>query len=59
MQTFLPFPWFARSVAVLDRLSRGRRRIAALHALGTLTGAVDSGDVEQMPQEVGIRRGGR
>lgn len=38
MQTFLPYPDFARSAAVLDRLRLGKQRVEAWQILLTLTG---------------------
>lgn len=38
MQTFLPYPCFERSVAVLDRKRLGKQRLEAHQILGALSG---------------------
>lgn len=39
MQTFLPYPSFARSAAVLDRQRLGKQRVEVVQILRALTGA--------------------
>lgn len=39
MQTFLPYPDFARSAEVLDRQRLGKQRVEVVQLLGALTGA--------------------